>query len=102
MTVGGKIDATINSLHAGQFFMIICFVLIFSKSTFSKKYFRNTIRVSNNLDPDQVRHSIGPDLGPNCSQRLSAGRQKVNPTLYLSVTTLVSVYSYYSMYLDQA
>ena len=38
----------------------------------------NTIRVSNSLDPDQARHyvgpdhNVGPDLGPNCSQRLSA------------------------------
>ena len=26
----------------------------------------------NNLDTDQDRHSVGPDLGPNCLQRLSA------------------------------
>ena len=24
------------------------------------------------LDPDQARHFVGPDLGPNCLQRLSA------------------------------
>ena len=41
-------------------------------STFSKIYFRNTIRVSNSLDPDQAQHFVGPDLGPNCLQRLSA------------------------------
>ena len=34
--------------------------------------FFDTIRVSNSLDPDQARHFVGPDLGPNCSQRLSA------------------------------
>ena len=28
--------------------------------------FRNTIRVSHSLDPDQTRHFIGSDLGPNC------------------------------------
>ena len=39
--------------------------LIFSKSTFS-----NTIGVSNSLDPDQDRHSVDPDLGSNCLQRL--------------------------------
>ena len=27
---------------------------------------------SNSLDPDQARHYVGPDLGPNCLQRLSA------------------------------
>ena len=40
----------------------------FAKSTFLKNSFRNTIRVSNSSNPDQV----GPDLGPNCLQRLSA------------------------------
>ena len=40
------------------------------KLTFSKKSFRNTIRVSNSLDPDQAGHFVGPDLDPNCLQRL--------------------------------
>ena len=44
----------------------------FSKSTFSKNSFRNTIGVSNSLDPDQVRRFVGPDLGPNCLQKLAA------------------------------
>ena len=30
------------------------------------------MRVSNSLDPDQVQHFVGPDLGPNCLQKLSA------------------------------
>ena len=40
--------------------------------------------VSNSLDLDQAQHSVGPDLGPNCLQRLSAddkvatSRQRVN------------------------
>ena len=37
----------------------------------SKNYFRNTIRVTNGLDPGQDGHSVGPDLNPNCLQRLS-------------------------------
>ena len=44
----------------------------FSKFTFSKNSFRNTIRLSNSLDTDQDRPKVGPDLGPNCLQRLSA------------------------------
>ena len=28
--------------------------------------------MSNGLDPDQDQHSVCPDMGPNCSQRLSA------------------------------
>ena len=58
----------------------------FSKSTFLKNSFRNAIRVSNSLDPDQARHFVGPDLGPSYLQRLSAddtSRQRVNPYLIL-------------------
>ena len=39
---------------------------------FQKQSFRHTIRVSNGLDPDQDRRSVGPDLGPNCLQRVPA------------------------------
>ena len=39
---------------------------------FSKNSFKNTIRVSSSLDPDQARHFVGPDLVPNLVQRLSA------------------------------
>ena len=28
--------------------------------------------MSNSLNPDQAWHSVGPDLGPNCLQKLSA------------------------------
>ena len=30
------------------------------------------IIVSNSLDPGQARHFVGPDLGPNCLQKLWA------------------------------
>ena len=55
--------------------MFFCRLLIFFTIIFFEKFsqeFRNTIRVSNKLDPDQVQHSVSPDLGPNCLQRLSA------------------------------
>ena len=52
--------------------MLFCHLWIFLKLTFKKKTFKNTIRLSNSLDPDQARHFVGPDLGPNCLQRLSA------------------------------
>ena len=42
------------------------FLLTFANS------FRNSIRVSNGLDPDQDRCYVSPVLGPNCLQRLSA------------------------------
>ena len=51
--------------------MLFCRLLIFSKSTFSKNSFRNIIRVLNSLDPNQALHFVGPDLGPNCLQRLT-------------------------------
>ena len=38
----------------------------------SKNCSRNTVRVSNSLDPDQDSHFVGPDLGPNYLQELSA------------------------------
>ena len=43
----------------------------FSKINFPKNSSGNTIRVPNSLDSDQDRHYVGPDLGPNCLQRLS-------------------------------
>ena len=44
----------------------------FQNQLFGKNSFRNTIRMSNSLDPDQARQNVRPDLGPNCLQRLSA------------------------------
>ena len=46
--------------------LLLCHSLLFELDVF------NTIQVSNSLDPDQARHFVGPDLGPNCLQRLSA------------------------------
>ena len=50
-------------------FVVCCF---FQNHLFLKNYFRNTIKVSESLDPDQARHFVGLDLGPNYLQRLSA------------------------------
>ena len=50
-------------------------LMFFSKSTILK-----IPSVSNNLDPDQARQFVKPNLGPNCLQKLSAddtSRQKV-------------------------
>ena len=56
-------------------FHAFCFRL---QLTFSKNSFKNTIRVSNRLDPDQDRHFVGPDLVTNCLQRLSADDKSRN------------------------
>ena len=50
-------------------FVVVCLLFLI---TFKKKSFRNTIRVSNGLDQDHDQYSVGPDLGPNCLQSLSA------------------------------
>ena len=55
----------------GNFICLFCRQLFFSKSTFSKYSFRNTIRVTNSTDPDQTLHNVGSDLGPDCLQQLS-------------------------------
>ena len=58
---------TLCMLGNFAYFFVVC-RFFFSKLTFSKNYFGNTIRVSNSLDPDQARHVVGSDLGPNCLQ----------------------------------
>ena len=59
----------------------------FSKVTFSKKSFRNTVRVSNSLETDQDQPCVGPDLDPNWLQRfyqrtpkVFASEERVNPS----------------------
>ena len=62
--------------------MLFCRLLIlFSQINPDRVFFfRNTIGVSNNLDTDQTRRSVGSDLGPNCLPMLSAedtSRQRI-------------------------
>ena len=61
---------------------MLCCLLTFFKTNIFKYSFRNTtIRVSNSLDPDKDRRYVGPDLGPNCLQRLLAdnkSKERVN------------------------
>ena len=47
-----------------------CVMFIFFQNQHSS--FRNINRVSKGLDRDQDQHLVGPDLGPNCLQGLSA------------------------------
>ena len=48
-------------------FSCFCYnLLTFSKIIFLKDSFRNTIRVSNGLDPDKGQSSVGSELCPNC------------------------------------
>ena len=53
--------------------MLFCHLRVFFQNQlFLKKSIRNIIRLSNNLDPEKARHFVGPDLGSNCLQKLSA------------------------------
>ena len=65
----GVLRVKINSLHA-----FLSSDFFFQNQLFQKISFINTISVSNSLDPDQARNFVGPDLGPNCLQRLPTGR----------------------------
>ena len=56
-------------------------MFLFSSADFLQNYFfknkppRTTIKVSNILDPDQDRHSVGLHLGSNCLQKAIGRRQ---------------------------
>ena len=52
-------------------------LLFFSYLTFSNNSLRNTIRLSIGLDPYQDQHSVYPDQGPNCLQKLLADNEIV-------------------------
>ena len=43
----------------------------------------------NSLDPDQARHKVGPDLGPNCMQILLADDTKIKALKELNIHTHV-------------
>ena len=61
------IDHMTPLLHAGKFYMTFCRLPNFSKTS--------------NLKPDQIQCFVGPDLGPNCLQKLSADstdRQRID------------------------
>ena len=57
-----------SKCHLLNFLPMMQSVKLLTNQFREKKSFRNTIRVSNSLDPDQARCSVGPDLGPNCLQ----------------------------------
>ena len=64
---------SLNSYLRGNFSYVFVVCWFYQNQLFfSKNYFRNTIRVSNSLDPDQARTFVGPDLDPNCFQKLSS------------------------------
>ena len=65
--------------------VILPSAVFFPKSAFSKNSFRDTIRVSNSLDPDQATRFVGPELGPYSLQKLSAGDTIVGKDLSINL-----------------
>ena len=63
----------------GNFSALLSSADFFSESIFSKNSFTNTGLMSSRLDPDQARRVLGPDLGPNCLQKLSADDIRRSP-----------------------
>ena len=61
----------------GNFSCFCCHLLTFFKTNFLEKNQKHFKSIKS-LDQDQDRHSVCPDLGPNCLQRLS---------VYKNVTT---------------
>ena len=55
---------------------IACWVMFMLLLSSADNNFRNTIRLVNGFDPDQARCYVGPDLGPNCLQRILADDKK--------------------------
>ena len=60
------LSVTLNTLSTWLFFTSFCFCWIF------QKILSRISSVSNSLNPKQGRQFVGPDLGPNCWQGLSA------------------------------
>ena len=68
-SLGGSKITYLQKVYFDQLLDLPILLLLFTLRIVN---FFNTIRVSNSLDPDQARRFVGPDLGPNCLQRLSA------------------------------
>ena len=68
-------------MHAGlHYVVVVCFDMYIFAVVFIciQRKFRNIIRVSNRLDPDQARRFVGPDLGPTCLQMLNVSTDDKN------------------------
>ena len=63
--------SSLTLFRVGIFFMLYTLSADFDQNLFQKNSFRNTIRVSNSMDPNQDRRNVGPDLDQNCLKRLS-------------------------------
>ena len=55
--------------------------------------------MSNSLDPDQAQHVIGPDLGPDCLQKLSVAKLNMEITFEYSIFPLMGIAFEYQIFL---
>ena len=55
--------------------------------------------MSNSLDPDQARQTVGPDLGPNYLQRLSADDISRQRVIYCLNTILILTVLFFKNYI---
>ena len=56
----------------GDFHAFLSSAIFFFKINYFEKFFKEYHHSANSLDPDQARRFVGPDLGSNCLQKLSA------------------------------
>ena len=61
-----------NSLPTGKFSMLLSCLLNFLKINFFEKSFQEYHRSVKQFGSRSGQTNVGPDLGPNCLQRLSA------------------------------
>ena len=73
MAIFNSLYVILQLLVVGSFCLKITIFFIFRK----KWVFRKTISISNSLYPNQARQNVGPDLGPNCLQMITAVTTKV-------------------------
>ena len=73
-------------------FHVFCRLLIFSRSFIFEKIFQEYHLSVKQIDPDQARRFVGPDLGPNCLPRLSSAPSiaKVNKELQAGLKIAVA------------
>ena len=80
----GKIVSLCMLCNFACFLSFADFFFFFSKSSFSKNSFRNTIRVTNSLDPDQARQN-GSKLFAKVICRRHCSSQGAKTLLFLFI-----------------
>ena len=72
MTTKVVLILLLNFLHGVILHAFLLSAHLFKLHIFKENTFRNKIRVSNKLDPDQTGRFMEPGIGPDLWQRLSA------------------------------